>query len=43
LAVFVIINQRGSFSGENNVRVKQQTKIWLDDLMIIEGEGEVQD
>jgi len=40
---FCSINQRGNFDGMNQVRIKQQMEMWLNDLMIAEGEVEVQD
>jgi hypothetical protein len=40
---FCNINQRGKFSGMNKVRIKQQMEMWLDDLMITEGEVKVQE
>ena len=40
---FCNINQRGNFAGMNKVRIKQQMEMWLDDLMITEGEGKVQE
>jgi hypothetical protein len=39
---FCKINQHGNFSGMNKVRIKRQMEMWLDDLIITEGEGEVQ-